>query len=177
MSKPLHKVDLRIPTTEDGASVFRLVSDCSPLDTNSMYCNLLQCTHFANTSVAAIYKDELVGFTSGYLIPERPGTLFIWQVAVAEKARGQGLGTRMLASILSRSQCCQVTYLETTITASNRASWALFEGLADKLRAQVNTSVMFERDKHFIGQHDTETLLRLGPFNRVLMTNNKEQEK
>ncbi len=172
MSNNRFKVHFRLPSAEDGASVFQLVSRCPPLDTNSMYCNLLQCTHFANTSVIAICQDEVVGFTSGYLIPERPGTLFIWQVAVAEKMRGQGLGTRMLNSILSRSQCCQVTYLETTITDSNRASWALFEGLADKLQTQVNTSVMFERDTHFEGKHDSETLLRLGAFK---ITNNQDK--
>ena len=172
MSNNRFKVHFRLPSAEDGASVFQLVSRCPPLDTNSMYCNLLQCTHFANTSVIAICQDEVVGFTSGYLIPERPGTLFIWQVAVAEKMRGQGLGTRMLNSILSRSQCCHVTYLETTITDSNRASWALFERLADKLQTQVNTSVMFERDTHFEGKHDSETLLRLGAFK---ITNNQDK--
>lgn len=176
MSTSPFDVDFRLPTAEDGASVYQLINHCPPLDTNSMYCNLLQCTHFSNTSVAAVHQGELLGFTSGYLIPARPGTLFIWQVAVAEKARGQGLSARMLRSILSRSQCCQVTYLETTITESNKASWALFEGLADKLITQVNTSVMFDKETHFKGQHDSETLLRIGPFSRILATKNQEKD-
>jgi len=175
MSNSLYKVHLRLPTTEDGASVFHLINHCPPLDTNSMYCNLLQCTHFANTCIVATLQDELFGFISGYLLPERPDTLFIWQVAVSEKARGQGLGTRMLTSILSRSQCCQVTYLETTITDSNKASWALFESLATQLRTSINTTLMFDQKTHFEGKHDSETLLRLGPFNRILIKNNQEQ--
>jgi len=165
MNKPLLDVKLRLPTGKDGPAVFQLINHCPPLDTNSLYCNLLQCTHFADTSVVATLKDELVGFISGYLIPGQTNTLFIWQVAVANEARGQGLGTRMLKNILSRPQCDQVVCLETTITESNRASWALFEGLAEKLDARINTSVLFDRNQHFAGRHESEILVRIGPFN------------
>ena len=91
------QLDLRFraPKSTDGAQVHQLIENCPPLDTNSMYCNLVQCTHFADTSVAVTLDDEMVGFISGHLIPERPDTLFIWQVAVSKKARGQGLAGRM----------------------------------------------------------------------------------
>jgi len=166
LSKP--QTVLRPPTPHDGASVFRLIARCPPLDGNSMYCNLLQCTHFAGTSVAAVQttntNEELVGFISAYLIPEREDTLFIWQVAVDERARGIGLAGSMLRHILDRPQCSQITHLETTITESNKASWALFESLANKLGTTLHKSVMFDRDKHLAGEHDTECLARVGPF-------------
>lgn len=159
---------LRPPTPNDGASVFRLIGRCPPLDINSMYCNLLQCTHFAGTSVVAVQtvntNEELVGSISAYLIPERENTLFIWQVAVDERARGIGLAGNMLKHILDRPQCSQITYLETTITESNKASWALFESLAYKLGTTLEKSVMFDSDKHLAGEHDTEFLARIGPF-------------
>lgn len=159
---------LRPPTPNDGASVFRLIGRCPPLDINSMYCNLLQCTHFAGTSVVAVQtvntNEELVGSISAYLIPEREDTLFIWQVAVDERARGIGLAGNMLKHILDRPQCSQITYLETSITESNKASWALFESLANKLGTTLEKSVMFDRDKHLAGEHDTEFLAHLGPF-------------
>jgi len=133
-----------------------------------MYCNLLQCTHFAETSVAAVQRDpsakELLGFISGYIIPERKNTLFIWQVAVSEAARGKGLARDMLQHILDRPQCSDVRYLETTITESNQASWALFESLSKKLHTALEKSIMFDRDAHFAGDHATEYLARLGPF-------------
>ncbi|MDA3870409.1 MAG: diaminobutyrate acetyltransferase, partial [Gammaproteobacteria bacterium] len=96
MSNPQKHIELRKPISTDGAAVHRLISQCPPLDTNSMYCNLLQCTHFADTSVAAVQENELVGFVSGYIVPQRADTLFVWQVAVGDKARGQGLAGRML---------------------------------------------------------------------------------
>jgi len=122
----------------------------------------------ADTSVAAVQSastgEEMLGFISGYLIPERKNTLFIWQVAVSETARGMGLAGDMLQHILERPQCSDVSYLETTITESNRASWALFESLSKKLHTTLEKSIMFDRDEHLAGDHDTEYLARLGPF-------------
>ncbi len=157
-------IQIRTPTAADGAAVFKLVNECPPLDSNSMYCNLLQCSHFANTSVAAEVQGTLVGFISAYLVPDRPNVLFVWQVAVGEPARGRGLATHMLKHILNRPQCHQVNYLETTVTESNQASWALFQGLAKKLGCKLKKSVMFDQQQHFDGQHDSEILARLGPF-------------
>jgi L-2,4-diaminobutyric acid acetyltransferase len=157
-------ITLRAPAAEDGAAVYELIAQCPPLDTNSMYCNLLQCTHFSATSVAAEKDGEIVGFISGYIQPDDTDTLFIWQVAVGEKARGQGLAGRMLRDILSRQQEGQIKFIETTITPDNRASWALFESLANKLGAELNHTVMFDRQQHFAGQHETEMLVRIGPI-------------
>jgi L-2,4-diaminobutyric acid acetyltransferase len=161
----LKNVDFRMPLLEDGMPVFNLINRCPPLDTNSSYCNFLQCGHFSNTSVMAIAEDKLVGFISGYCLPDRPNTLFIWQVAIDELARGHGLASRMLLHILSRSSCASIQYLETTITESNHASWALFRGLAKRLSTDIESSIYLDQHTHFKGQHDAEELVRIGPFN------------
>ena len=161
-SKP---ISLRLPTLEDGMSVFRLIQNCPPLDTNSSYCNLLQCGHFSTTSVAANMDDALVGFISGYLVPERPDTLFIWQVAVDERARGQGLASQMLSHILKRPFCQGVRYLETTITEDNQPSWGLFKTLSKHLDTEFHFAPWLDKQTHFDGQHDSESLFRIGPFN------------
>ncbi len=157
-------IELRRPVPEDGASVFDLVERCPPLDPNSRYCNLLQCTHFAGTSVTAVQQDDIVGFISAYLVPDRADTLFIWQVAVSELVRGQGLATRMVNDILARPECSQVSYIETTITESNQASWALFQGLVNKLSTELHASVIFDKEQHFVNAHETEMLVRIGPI-------------
>lgn len=160
----LEGIMFRSPTLEDGIAVFRLVENCPPLDVNSSYCNLLQCSHFANTSVAAQMNGEMAGFISGYAIPGRSDTLFVWQVAVAEQARGLGLASRMLAHILARPHCADIGYLETTITQDNQASWALFKRLAKALSADFQSSGWMDKEAHFAGQHDSEALVRIGPF-------------
>src|SRR5690554_391484 len=157
-------IELKKPDSTTGWKVHQLIEQCPPLDTNSVYCNLLQCSHFASTSVAAWQDGQLVGFISGYIPPEQTDCLFIWQVAVHSAARGQRLASRMLEHILQRESCQNVSFLETTITADNEVSWRLFESLARSLNAETNKRVLFDKTEHFNGQHDSEHLLRIGPF-------------
>lgn len=167
-ASPLLYNDLTLlpPDATLGHQVAELVRRCPPLDTNSTYCNLLQCHHFADTSCAAVSRDNrLVGFVSGYLVPQAPDTLFIWQVAVDSSQRGKGLGMAMMLNILARQACGDVHFLETTVTDSNQASISMFAKLAAQLgAADVTTSILFDRQRHFLGLHDSETLFRIGPF-------------
>lgn len=153
----------RAPCSEDGANVWRLVSSCAPLDENSLYCNLLQCDHFGDTCIAAERQSDgaLVGWTSGYLIPDEPQTLFVWQVAVDETVQGKGVGKRMLTTLLDRDACRQVTALKTTITTENKASWGLFSSLAKVHGGEVHREPYFRKDLHFDGRHATEHMVTI----------------
>tara|TARA_R110000782_G_scaffold158433_4_gene250554 strand:- start:3055 stop:3651 length:597 start_codon:yes stop_codon:yes gene_type:complete len=156
---------LREPNITDGVAVNRLISDCPPLDSNSTYCNLLQCSHFAKTSCLLELDGEVVGFISAYLLPDKPNTLFVWQVAIAKSARKQGFARKMLSKILQRPICRHVRYLETTITKSNQASWGMFIKFAEEFNCRYSQSEQFSRETHFAGEHDDEFLLSIGPFN------------
>lgn len=146
-------------------ALHRLVLACPPLDPNSSYCNLLQCSHFSDTSIAATQNGELMGSITGYQIPGREDTLFIWQVAVDPRARGQGLARTMLRKLVSRTASLGIRFVETSITAGNEASWRLFTGFATELQVNTERSVLFEQTLHFEGAHETEHLLRIGPLN------------
>ncbi len=158
------EITFRHPVLEDGIEVFDLIERCPPLDQNSSYCNLLQCSHFADTCVAAEMDGDLVGFVSGYLLPSDPSTLFVWQVAVDSRARGKGLASRMILHLLSQPSCDKVSHIHTTITEANEASWALFRRLSAKLDCQINSEILMDCDQHFKGRHASEFLVHLGPF-------------
>lgn len=70
----------------------------------------------------------------------------------------------MLQALVDAESCREVSYMETTITRDNKASWALFHKLAESLEAPVHDSVLFDKEIHFGGQHDSEMLVRIGPF-------------
>ena len=169
---------LRIPQATDGYALNQLVKRCPPLDTNSVYCNLLQCTDFSATSIAADNTEgELVGFISGYRPPARPDTLFIWQVAVDSSMRGQGLAISMLMGLIQRTANEGVCWLETTISPGNGASEALFAKAFRTLGVEAQTSVLFDRTTHFDGQHDDEILYRAGPFTLSTPPSNQEKQE
>lgn len=161
-----YKPDLtfREPTVEDGSRVWELIHACEPLDRNSMYCNLLQCDHFADTCVVAEIDGDVVGWVSAYIVPSDPDTLFVWQVAVSDSARGRGVAKKMLNELVSRPGCADVEFLKTTITKDNEASWALFNGFADQTDADLDHDAHYVRDAHFDGRHATEHLVTIASF-------------
>ena len=151
---------LRRPTATDGADIWALVKSCKPLDENSMYANLIQADHFRDTCVVAELDGEVVGWLSGHLIPAKE-ELFVWQVAVGEKARGLGLGKQMLRELVAREACGGATHLKTTITEDNDASWGLFRSFARNICGDLTDTPHFEREAHFNGRHATEHMVKI----------------
>lgn len=157
-------INIRSPRDVDGCALHQLIRCCPPLDMNSMYCNLLQCLHFKDTGAVAEMDGELVGAMTGYTLSQRPDTLFIWQVVVFAAARGQGIAPRMLEHILRRPALSHVRYIETTITEDNPASWRVFTKFAEAVGAEHSKRVLFDKQEHFEGAHESEWLMRIGPF-------------
>jgi len=144
--------------------VFALVRDNPPLEQNSLYCNLLQCSHFADTAVLAEQEGRVVGFITGFRKPADPETVFAWQVAVDAGQRGRGIAGQLLAHLMENCRADGVRFLEASVTPDNRASMTLFERFAEKRDVPLAKSDLFTRDKHFNGTHETEVLLRIGPL-------------
>ena len=105
-----------------------------------------------------------MGFISGYRPPSRSNTLFVWQVAVDSRMRGQGLALKMLMTLVKRVAAEGVDHIETTISPGNEGSEALFKKAFRELGAEYETSVLFSSADHFDGKHDDEVLYRAGPF-------------
>lgn len=154
-------IDCRPPKLSDGAAMWRLTRDTGVLDLNSSYQYLLWCRDFSSTSVVAVSQDEqLLGFITGFMRPDDPETLMIWQVGVDEAARGHGLASRMLDYLVDTTSAQN---LETTVTDDNAASNRLFASLADRHDAVHDITPLFTPEMYPDG-HDTEYLHRIGPL-------------
>lgn len=163
-SQPKTDLDvvLRRPRRADGARLHAFVEG-STLEINSCYAYLLLGTHFRDTCLLAEHDDELLGFVAAYRLPRRPDTLFVWQVGVAEAARGHGLGLRLLHTLVARSSP-STRCLEATVERGNRASQRLFEALARELGTTCSTSRGFTTEDFGDAPHDDEVLHRVGPW-------------
>ncbi len=156
--------EFRAPRSVDGANVHALIERCPPLDTNSLYCNLLQCAYFRETSILVTHEKEVVGFVSGFIAPKSPNTLFIWQVAVDHHYRGMGLAKKMITELVKRQNLEHITHIETTITPDNASSWQLFKRVAVALGANLKSKTLFDQELHFGGEHASEQLVKIGPI-------------
>jgi len=159
-------ITYRKPTPADGQAVHQLIQRCPPLDQNSLYCNLLQCRDFSDTSIIAQTEDgTIAGFISGYIPQSRPDTLFIWQVALSSEFRGQGIANTMLTELFRRN--ARLTHMETTISPSNQASRKLFTRFFKEHFTSVETKTLFKQGVHFNNYHEDEVLYLAGPAIRL----------
>lgn len=157
----------RKPSKDDGAAVWELVKKTGVLDLNSSYSYLMWCEIFSETSIVAEREGETVGFISGFIHPDTPNTLFIWQVAVNESERGKGLATKMLFQLLNRESANDVEYVEATVSPSNIPSQHLFMGLAKKLDTECVMSKYFLSIDFPRTGHEDEVLYKIGPINKA----------
>lgn len=162
------RVEIRKPTVSDGSALWELAAGTGVLDVNTPYAYLLWARDFADTSVIALVDEQPAGFISGYRRPRDPDTLFIWQVAVDSAYRGRRLASRMLSEVVAHSGASR---LETTITADNAASIALFSGLArdhgtEIVRADLFTEDLFPPSSATGEEHAAEDLYTVAPLER-----------
>lgn len=155
---------LRAPRPRDAAPVWRLASASRSLDVNSPYAYLLACREFAATCTVADVDGDVAGFVIGFRPPARPESVFVWQVAVADAHRKQGMGGSMLDHLVGRVPGAR--WLEATVTPGNGASDRLFRAFASRRGAPLREEP-FAASEDFppeAGPHEAETLYRIGPL-------------
>ena len=155
---------IRKPELNDGKSIYSLVSECPPLEINTLYSYLLLCTHFEGTSAVAEINQDIVGYAWAYMNPHKTDTLFVWQIAVKEDVRGNGIAHQMVLDILKRKQLGNIRYLETTVTPKNQASKSLFNRLAHKMDADIKETLFFTQDDFGELKHPEEVMISIGPL-------------
>ena len=155
---------LRTPTAEDAVAVYDLVRRCGALEPNTAYAYLLLCTDFAGTCIVAELQGRVIGCVLGYRPPDRPDTVFVWQVGVDVEARGQGLASRLVNALVDTDACSGVRWLEATVAPSNAASMRLFRGVARRRNVECYEEPRFEPHHFPESAHEAEHRLRIGPF-------------
>jgi L-2,4-diaminobutyric acid acetyltransferase len=76
-----------------------MAANSATLNVNSPYAYLLWCRDFATTSVIAHLDGRPAGFLIGYLRPDQPTTVMVWQAAVDPVHRGAGIGRSVSPAI------------------------------------------------------------------------------
>jgi len=144
--------------------MFRIVKESKVLDVNSSYCYLMWSKYFNKTSIVAQHDDQVIGFISGFIQPESPDTLFIWQIAVEPSFRGRGLATKLIDQLLKQLRHENIRYLEATVTPSNLPSSNLFKGIAQKYETNCKIFECFSKEQFPDMSYEEEYTYRIGPF-------------
>lgn len=157
-------ISLHRPLPVDGAAIWRLVQRCGTLDRNSAYLYFLLAGDFAATCRLARFGGEPVGFLTAYRPPDRPATLFVWQVGVLASHRGRGLAARMIGDVLDEQIRRGVTTLEATVAPDNGPSRSLFHRIAASRGAALHSEPRFPASWFPEPGHDDEDRIVIGPL-------------
>lgn len=161
------RLSIRNTKADDGKRIWRLAVDSGRLDVNSSYCYIMLCDYFSDTCFVAEIDGEAAGFVTSFIHPSNPELLFVWQMAVAEEHRGQGIAELLLHHLMESESCKKVRYLETTVSPGNSASRRVLSKLSERIGTSMviskgYTSVLFPE-----GKHEEEPLIRLGPLQKT----------
>lgn len=159
----LNDFHIRRPRRDDAAAIHALIVRAGTLEPNSAYCYLLLADHFASTCVVAEHEGEIVGAVLGYRPPSRPGSLFVWQVAVDGSMRGRGLGLALLHAFAQTPGSRGARSLLATVAPSNAPSNKLFRAYARSVGATLDVSEGYPASL-FPDAHDDERLITIHPL-------------
>lgn len=163
------KFKIRNLMSRDVKEIYGLLAANRPyVGLNSRYTYFLLAKDFSETCVVAEQDDKVVGFSSGYVPPERPNTFFNWEVVVHKDYRGQGLQKRML---LFQIDTTRARYVEGTVNPSNKASRTSYYQLAQMLKTRCEENVLFSEEDFENDGHEAEILYRIGPISRIEVEN------
>ncbi|MCM3556838.1 diaminobutyrate acetyltransferase [Janibacter melonis] len=157
-------VRYRKPKVGDASTIFELVKHTPALDLNSWYYYAIFFRDFSDTSMVAEVNGEVAGFVTGYLRPQRPDTLFLWQTATTLTHGVTNLGLHLIAELVDAvQQRTPLAYVEATIDPNNRAISMQFRMLARLLKTDKSEELAFSAD-HFSELEHDEQLIRIGPL-------------
>ncbi|MGU3294242.1 diaminobutyrate acetyltransferase [Williamsia sp. M5A3_1d] len=156
------EVSFREPDVSDGVRLWEIARDSEVLDLNSSYAYVLWCQDYARTSIVAEVDGSVVGFVTGYVRPQAPDTVMVWQVAVDADQRGLGLAGRMLTALMDRVETDSITRMQTTISPDNEASQKLFTSFAER-RGMTITRRDYFAPEDFPDSHEPEDLYTIAP--------------
>lgn len=157
-------ISYRRPRAADASAAHELVANTVELDLNSWYYYALMFRDFAGTSMVVTIDSVFTGFVTGYIKPEQPDTLFLWQTATNRGHGIAGLGLGLLTELIGQVVANDgVNYVEATVDPNNRAIGMQFRLLARQLHAEKVETPAFTVVEFPNLEHE-EMAVRIGPL-------------
>jgi L-2,4-diaminobutyric acid acetyltransferase len=167
------KFIIRNVVLDDIREVYSLLTANRPyVGLNSRYTYFLLAKDFSDTCIVAECRGKIVGFSSGYMSPNRTDTFFSWEAVVHKDYRGNQLQRRML---LQQIKITRAKFFEGTVNPSNEASKRSFRELARLLETKCEESLLFSEEDFERDGHEAEILYRVGPISQRCLEKNLQE--
>lgn len=151
------------PSIEDAPYIYQLAQQTPQLDSYPEYFYLLWCRDFKNTSLIVKKNNYIEGFIIGYMRPNEPSTLLIWQQAMDKRILNKGVGIKLLHKLTNTCKALGTKHIEATISPENKSAERTLIGISRLLDTNIEKKEIFSQS-HFNESHHEEILVRVGPF-------------
>lgn len=140
--------------------VYALAGEIDGIEQHAEHVYKIMSDHFGSTFFIAKVPDKegtlkATGFMMGYMSQEIRGHLFVWQIAVSDQSKGQGIGHRLLKHTVcfahSKYGC---TAVMATVETGNIPSQNLFE----KLDFKIESSRFVQPGQELITHEDKQAV-------------------
>jgi phosphoribosylamine--glycine ligase len=122
-------IAVRSPNETEFMRIHRFVKSCDRMEKYPEHLYRIVLRYHGDVCFVAESKGRIVGFVMGMRSEREPEKIFIWEIGVNRKMRGQGVATRLLNAMESKALDMGCRRMEATIDPANRASYSLFEKL------------------------------------------------
>jgi L-2,4-diaminobutyric acid acetyltransferase len=133
-------VQLRSCSPDDVEEIVNFVASCPPLDLHTSFTYWVTTQYWGDMCFVALLEGRIVGYASAIGSGREDGTLYLWQVGVADELRSAGLAQRLISSVADASRARGFSKLQVTIAPGNEASLRAFSRFAASLGQQLERS-------------------------------------
>lgn len=130
-------LDIRTCTPDDLQRVSRFVATCPPLEAHTGFTYWVTFNFWGETCFLATDGDEVAGYASGVGTGSSPDLIYIWQVGVAERYRGNGLSQLLISKVVETARRKGFRRANVSIAPDNTASLATFRRVATALGGEL----------------------------------------
>ena len=132
--------NIRTCTPDDLQRVSRFVESCPPLERHTGFTYWVTFNFWGDTCFVATEGDEIVGYASGVGAGTSPDLIYIWQVGVAERYRGNGLSRRLISKVAEAAREKGFRRANVSIAPDNAASLSAFRRVAADLGHELEAA-------------------------------------
>lgn len=152
---------LRPALSEDGAAVSSLSRTADQEAIGYLLGDLATFDDYKEFSIIAELDGDLVAAMLAYVLPCDPETLFVWLVGVSEGEADKGVASLMLAQVMRRDVCADVTRVQTVTTSNNECTWALFRRFARWQRSRMDIQPFIKQALTPYRRHENSNLVTI----------------
>ncbi|MFO7755414.1 MAG: GNAT family N-acetyltransferase [Bacteroidales bacterium] len=129
------------PQGDDYLKIHELTGKLEGLVQHPVHFYSIICRYFGNSVFIVKEKDEIVGFTWGFISQDDKDIFFLWQIGLDKKYRGRKLAQKLVGRLMDFARDNNCKKIHATVETGNTPSARMFEKMNFRNASHGNTII------------------------------------